>query len=140
MQPGGWVRIHALQKHACWPNVLRTYAPSGALSAAVGTANGASRAGGDCPGGAWPAGRTRPPTDATPPAALLGVRRAPRPRVVEPVETPGRSMAGRRGRGRGWPCLSGPPGGEGPAAGCGACRDPRGVEDRPRVVEPVETP
>src|SRR4051794_20883766 len=71
MQPGGWVRIHALQKHACWPNVLRTYAPSDALGQAVGTANGASRAGGDCPGGAWPAGRIRPPTDATPPAALL---------------------------------------------------------------------
>src|SRR3954452_11023898 len=110
MQPGGWVRIHALQKHACWPNVLRTYAPSGALSAAVGTANGASRAGGDCPGGAWPAGRTRPPTDATPPAALLRAPRAPRPRVVEPVETPGRSRTGR-----GWSSLSRPPGGKGPS-------------------------
>src|SRR3954452_15910263 len=111
MQPGGWVRIHALQKHACWPNVVRTYAPSGALGAAVGTANGASRAGGDCPGGAWPAGRTRPPTDATPPAALLG---APWPRGVEPVEPPG------------WSSPSRPPGGR-------ARRDPR-------VVEPVETP
>src|SRR4051794_40717795 len=93
MQPGRWVRIHALQKHACWRNVLRTYAPSGALGAAVGTANGASRAGGDCPGGAWPAGRTRPPTDATPPAALSPGGRARRnySRAVEPVETtPGR--------------------------------------------------
>src|SRR3954454_6283391 len=120
MQPGGWVRIHALQKHACWPNVLRTYAPSGALSAAVGTANGASRAGGDCPGGAWPAGRTRPPTDATPPAALLRAPRAPRPRVVEPVETP-REVEDR-------PRVVEP------------VETPRAVEDRPRVVEPVETP
>src|SRR4051794_16610443 len=118
MQPGGWVRIHALQKHACWPNVLRTYAPSGALSAAVGTANGASRAGGDCPGGAWPAGRTRPPTDATPPAALLGVRRAPRPRVVEPVETP-RAVEDRP---RVVEPVETPPGGRGPAAGGRACR------------------